>query len=133
MITYKTTREFSEKELENIFLSVNWSSGKYPDKLVIAMKNSDHVLSAWDGDKLVGLMNTISDKIMTTYFNYLLVKPEYQAKGIGQKLVEMMLDKYKDFARKVLIAYDTETGFYEKCGFVPANDKTAMFITYLTT
>ena len=38
-ITYKYTHIFTEKELEDLFLSVNWSSGHYPDKLVVAMKN----------------------------------------------------------------------------------------------
>lgn len=38
-ITYKETHDFNEKELEKLFLSVDWSSGHYPDKLVVAMKN----------------------------------------------------------------------------------------------
>jgi hypothetical protein len=54
-IQYKTIKEFSEKELQDLFLSVDWSSGHYPDRLVIAMKNSSSVFTAWDGDKLVGL------------------------------------------------------------------------------
>lgn len=33
-ITYKDTHEFSREQLENLFLSVEWSSGHYPDKLV---------------------------------------------------------------------------------------------------
>jgi hypothetical protein len=56
-IQYKTTKEFSENELKDLFLSVNWSSGNYPEKLVIAMENSSSVFTAWDGEKLVGLIN----------------------------------------------------------------------------
>ena len=55
-VQYKTTKDFSEIELENLFLSVNWSSGSYPEKLIIAMKNSSSVFTAWDGEKLVGLI-----------------------------------------------------------------------------
>jgi hypothetical protein len=44
-----------------------------------------------------------------------------------------MLNEYKDFARKVLIAYDMEIEFYQRCGFEIGTDKTPMFITYLTT
>ena len=132
-IEYKTTKDFTEKELETLFLSVGWSSGKYPDRLKIAMQNSDMVISAWDGDKLIGLMNALSDKIMTAYFHYLLVMPEYHAQGIGKTLVDKMLAHYETYARKVLIAYNAEVDFYKKCGFEAHADKTPMFITFLTT
>lgn len=62
-IQYKTTKEFSENALKDLFLSVNWSSGNYPEKLVIAMENSSSVFTAWDGEKLVGLINVLDDGI----------------------------------------------------------------------
>lgn len=132
-ITYQTTKEFTVTQLQDLFLSVEWSSGNYPAKLQLAMKNSHAVFSAWDGEKLVGLMNCLSDGIMTAYFHYLLVRPEYQGKGIGAELVALMTEKYREYARKVLIAYDQEVGFYQRCGFETGEGKTPMFITYLTT
>jgi GNAT superfamily N-acetyltransferase len=132
-IQYANTKEFDKTQLQNLFLSVQWSSGNYPDQLQIAMRNSDKVISAWDGDKLVGLVNALSDGIMTAYFHYLLVRPEYQSKGIGEQLMSRILNNYKDYARKVLIAYDKEIPFYQKCGFEIGQDKTPMFVTCLTT
>ena len=38
-IEYRETHDFSEKDLESLFLSVEWSSGHFPDKLVVAMQN----------------------------------------------------------------------------------------------
>ena len=38
-IVYKDIKDFTEKELEDLFRSVEWSSGHFPDKLIIAMKN----------------------------------------------------------------------------------------------
>lgn len=35
-IDYSEQHEFEKGELERLFLSVNWSSGHFPDKLVIA-------------------------------------------------------------------------------------------------
>jgi GNAT superfamily N-acetyltransferase len=132
-IQYANTKEFDKAQLQDLFLSVQWSSGNYPDQLQVAMRNSDKVISAWDGDQLVGLVNALSDGIMTAYFHYLLVRPEYQSKGIGEQLMSRMLNNYKDYARKVLIAYDKEIPFYQKCGFEIGQDKTPMFVTYLTT
>lgn len=45
-IEYKDMHDFTEKELERLFLSVEWSSGHFPEKLVIAMKNFKTVYSA---------------------------------------------------------------------------------------
>lgn len=132
-IQYKTTKNFSENELKELFLSVNWSSGNYPEKLVKAMENSSSVFSAWDGEKLVGLINILDDGIMTAYAHYLLITPEYQHIGIGENLVKLVAEKYKDYLRIILIAYDKEIGFYEHCGFTVGEEKVPMFITSLWT
>ena len=132
-IQYKWTKNFTEEELKDLFLSVNWSSGNYPDKLVIAMRNSSSVFTAWDGDKLVGLINVLDDGIMTAYVHYLLIMPEYQRIGIGEKLVKMVSENYKDYLRIVLIAYEKEVGFYKHCGFEIGEEKMPMFITTLWT
>ena len=75
-ITYKDTHIFTEKELEELFLSVDWSSGHYPKKLIVAMKNFKTVYSAWDDEKLVGMICAMDDGIMNAYVHYLLVNPE---------------------------------------------------------
>lgn len=132
-IHYTNLQEFTPEQLQSLFLSVKWSSGDYPDKLQTAMRNSDTVISAWYGDTLVGLINALSDGIMTAYIHYLLVMPEYQGHGIGKQLVLKILDHYKDYARKIIIAYNAEVSFYQKCGFEAGEGKTPMFVTYLTT
>ncbi|MFZ2539264.1 MAG: GNAT family N-acetyltransferase [Oscillospiraceae bacterium] len=132
-ITYKSIHDFSEKELQDLFLSVEWSSGNYPEKLVVAMKNYGSVFTAWDGDKLIGLISSMDDGIMTAYVHYLLIKPTYQGKGIGKYLVDMTIEHYKDYLRIVLVAYDKELEFYKHCGFKVGEEKTPMFITSLWT
>ena len=82
------SRTLTSKQLEDLFLSVEWSSGHYPDKLAVAMQNYETVFTAWDDDKLVGLISAMDDGIMTAYIHYLLVRPEYQGKGIGKQLLE---------------------------------------------
>lgn len=126
-------RTLTSAQLEELFLSVEWSSGHYPDKLSVAMRNYATVLTAWDGDRVVGLISAMDDGIMTAYIHYLLVRPDYQGKGIGKILLERIKEKYKDYLRIVLIAYNKECGFYEHCGFKKGKDETPMFITELWT
>ena len=132
-IVYNNTHHFSKKELEDLFLSVEWTSGHFPEKLVIAMKNFETVYSAWDGEKLVGLVCAMDDGIMNAYVHYLLVHPDYQLKGIEKNLVERIKEHYKDYMRIVVIAYDAEMKFYEYCGFEKSDDASPMFITKLWT
>ena len=132
-IDFSDTHEFEQKELERLFLSVEWSSGHYPEKLVVAMKNFHTVISAWDGDKLVGMICAMDDGIMNAYVHYLLVDPDYHRQGIGHKLVEIIKQKYKDYLRIAVIAYNDELTFYENCGFKKSKDASPMFITSLWT
>ena len=133
MIEYRDTHEFTQEALQDLFLSVEWSSGHFPEKLQRAMKGFSSVDSAWDGDTLVGLISAMDDGVMTAYIHYLLVRPEYQGAGVGTALVERMKARYSDYLRIVLVAYDEEIGFYEACGFEKADHASPMFITELWT
>ena len=132
-IEYRDTHDFSKEELEELFLSVEWSSGHFPEKLVISMKNFKTVYSAWDDNKLVGLISVMDDGIMNAYVHYLLVNPEYHGRTIGRTLVDMVKERYKDYLRIAVIGYDNEARFYEQCCFVKSTDSSPMFITSLWT
>lgn len=132
-IEYKDIHDFASKDLERLFLSVEWSSGHFPDKLSMAMKNFGTVYSAWDGDRLVGMICAMDDGIMNAYVHYLLVDPEYQGRTIGRTLVDMAKEKYKDYLRIVVVAYDDEMHFYEACGFRKGERTSPMHITSLWT
>lgn len=133
VIVYKDQHEFSKEELQHLFLSVGWSSGHYPEKLVAAMRNFKTVYTAWDNNQLIGLICAMDDGVMTAYIHYLLVDPRYHHLGIGKQLVEKIKDTYRDYLRLVLVAYNDEVGFYESCGFEKAHDASPMFITSLWT
>lgn len=132
-IKYSNTKSFTAEQLRDLFLSVGWSSGHFPEKLVLAMQGFETVISAWDNDKPVGMICVMDDGVMTAYIHYLLVKPQYQGLKIGRTLVEKVKEKYKDYLRIALAAYNNELAFYEKCGFKQADNETPMFITSLWT
>lgn len=132
-ITYSDAKDIEVNQLQSLFASVQWDSANYPEKLHLAIKNSHKVITAWERGNLVGLMNALSDGVMTAYFHYLLVRPEYHNMNIGRTLVKMMLEEYSEYARKVLIAYEQETAFYKQCGFEVGEGKIPMFVTYLKT
>lgn len=117
-ITYKMTKDFSCEQLQTLFTSVGWLSANYPERLKIAINNSATVISAWDGETLIGLVNAIDDGELTAYAHYLLVNPEYQHLGIGSNLIEGLKKKYEGYLYLLLISEHNETvNFYNKLGF----------------
>ena len=131
-ITYKATRDFTEKEVEELFLSVNWLSGRYPKRLIKALKSSSLVITAWDGDKLVGLIRGLDDGEMVAFLHYLLVRPEYQGMGIAKHLLLMTKDKYRSFLYLNIMPDENKNiAFYERNGFTLLEEGAAMQIRHL--
>ncbi len=117
-ITYKNALNFQATDLEDLFLSVNWLSAKYPSRLEQAMNHSSTVISAWDGSKLIGLINALDDSEMTAYVHYVLVNPSYQGLGIGRELVSRIKDHYKNYLYLILMAEkEDKIEFYTHLGF----------------
>lgn len=126
-IKYKRTKDFTADELQRLFLSVNWESGKYPEKLVRAMHNSTQVVSAWDGDKLVGLVRALDDGEMVAFLHYLLVDPVYQGRHIGDELMKQIMRSYESLLYVKVMPSDPKTiSFYKKYGFQQYDNYSAM-------
>ena len=126
-IEYRNTKDFTAAELERLFLSVQWESGGYPERLVRAMKNSTHVVSAWDGDKLVGLVRALDDGETVAFLHYLLVDPAYQGLHIGDGLMKRMMSCLNGLLYVKIMPSDPKTiPFYERYGFRQYDNYSAM-------
>ena len=97
MFTYTEEKKFTKEQVQQLFLSVNWISGKYPERLYKALMNSSTVLTVWDDQKLIGLTRVLDDSEMLAQIHYVLVDPAYQGMGIAGKMIEYIKEKYKDF------------------------------------
>ena len=117
-IKYTEERYFTSQQVAELFLSVRWVVGKYPDRLYKALMNSSRVITAWDGDRLIGLIRLMDDSELVCFINYVLVHPEYHGRGIAGQLLEMVKDAYKSFLYiNVMIGESKNATFYEKHGF----------------
>ncbi|MDE7229815.1 MAG: GNAT family N-acetyltransferase [Oscillospiraceae bacterium] len=126
-IHYTNARSFTAEQLERLFLSVNWESGKYPERLLKALQNCDTVYTAWDGDKLVGLISAIDDGEIAAYVHYLLVDPEYQGIGLGSALLHIVKEKYRNYLHFFLVAeHKALVEYYERLGFEQESEATVM-------
>ena len=51
------------------------------------LKNANIVVTAWDGDLLVGISRALSDFSYVTYLSDLAVRVSHQRAGIGKELI----------------------------------------------
>lgn len=114
IITYKDEKNIDEKNLENIFNPLDWLSTKDTKILKRALSLSTDVFTAWDENKLVGIVQVIADGGITVHVHYLVVLPEYRNNGIGTKLMNMVIEKYKDYVRLYIESRPEKVEYYEK-------------------
>ena len=128
MITLSETKEINIKDILILYKANEWSSANKPTELYNALTNSETLITAWEGPKLVGLGNAISDGFLTVYYPHLLVLPDYQGKGIGKMIVDKMQEKYSHFHMQMLTADGRSVDFYKKNGFERAGKTEPMWI-----
>lgn len=118
MFTYTEEKKFTKEQVQQLFLSVGWVSGNYPERLYKALMHSSTVLTVWDGEKLIGLARALDDTEMLAQIHYVLVHPDYQGHGIAGKMIEQIKEKYKDFLYiEGMPENKKNVPFYEKHGF----------------
>ena len=127
-IEIKETKEINIEKIIKLYKANKWSSAEKPDLLYKALMNSDSLITAWDGNRLVGLGNAISDGYLVVYYPHLLVHPDYQGKGIGRMIVDKFQKKYGNFHQQLLTADGKAIDFYRKCGFEKAGSTQSMWI-----
>lgn len=121
MIRYVENPNNTVEEVMPLYEAVGWTNyTQKPEMLEAAYKNSLHVLAALnDEGKLVGILRAVGDGASILFIQDILVYPEYQHQGIGTKLLQMTLEKYKN-VYQIQLATDDSTktvSFYESNGF----------------
>jgi ribosomal protein S18 acetylase RimI-like enzyme len=84
-------------------------------------ENSNLIVTAWDGDKLVGVSRTITDCVWSSYLADLAVSPDYKKSGIGKKLIQLTRERIGDQSILLLLSVPTAMDYYPKVGFVREN------------
>ena len=128
MITFNdTTKDLPVKQLHHLFYSAGWAgSDSSPDpdtleKFNIPFINSTLVISAWEADRLIGVVRVLSDKFIRSVIYDIVIDPEYQNKGIGKELIKRCMEHFPNTEWLVQTENHIK-GFYEKIGFKIYND-----------
>lgn len=118
-LTYKKLI-YNESAILNLYVANKWYAyTNDKESLFKGIRNSLDVIGVYDEELLVGLIRTIGDKETIVFIQDILVLPAYQRKGIGTKLLQLILEKYKNVRQISLHTDETlkTKKFYQSMGF----------------
>lgn len=100
-----------------------WGQGPSLEQTRLAMEHTLFRVSVFDGEKIVGMARMLGDMGLDYYIKDVVVRPEYQGRGIGRMLVDEQLKFVNDngipgthiFVE--LCAVPNKVPFYQKFGF----------------
>ncbi len=88
------------------------------EDLMIAIANSDPVVNVWDGEKMIGFARATSDGIYRAIIWDIVIHPDYRGVGLGQKLVETILNHPRmNRVEKIYLMTTHQQQFYKQIGF----------------
>lgn len=113
---------FSAEDYLALWNSV-WDGAPSREQAALALQHSVYRVGVYDGDKIVAMARMIGDFGLCWYIKDVIVRPEYQGRGIGRMLMTELLG----FIRKSgipgteiaveLCAMPDKMPFYERFGF----------------
>lgn len=114
--------ELTAEEFIELWESV-WDGAPTFEQVELGLKNTLFRVSVWDDDKVIGMARMIGDLGLDYYIKDVVVRPEYQGRGIGRMLINALLKFINDngipgteiFVE--LCAMPDKIPFYEKFGF----------------
>lgn len=114
--------ELTAEQFIELWESV-WGGAPTFEQTDLAMKNTLFRVSVFDGDRIVAMARMVGDLGLEYYIKDVVVRPEYQGKGIGRLLIgELMafIDRSSVKGTTVFVelaAMPDKAKFYEKLGF----------------
>lgn len=88
-------------QITQTFISVGFGNAYEDEEMIKLFKNSEYHCLAMDHGQVVGLIRVLSDDVLTSWVTEIIVRPEYQRKGIGTRLLKDYLNRFSHTARYV--------------------------------
>lgn len=100
---------------------------KTADHLRIAFSNSRHVCLVRDAGQLVGAGRALADGVDAAYLCDIAVRPSHQGTGLGQAIVQQLLQRVAGHQKILLYAVPGKEPFYARFGFRRMKTAMALF------
>ena len=85
------------------------------ERMSLMLRHANLVVTAWDGELLVGIARSLSDFSYCTYLSDLAVRVSHQRQGIGRELIRRT-QELGGPARIILLSAPKAVEFYPRVG-----------------
>jgi N-acetylglutamate synthase-like GNAT family acetyltransferase len=131
-IQFKYANQFSEADLAQVIrlfrAAAFWAQGRTEADMATAIAHSFPVVTAWDGEVLMGFARATSDGVFRATIWDVVIDPAYQGGGLGRKMVETLLSHpHMSRVERVYLMTTRQQGFYQRIGF-EENPSTTMVL-----
>ncbi len=119
MISYHNDRAVSASQFVDILKRSTLALRRPvddPDRIERMLKHANVMVSAWDGDLLVGISRAVTDFSFCCYLSDLAVDAAYQHRGIGKRLIEETHDTAGRETKLILLAAPAAVNYYPRIG-----------------
>jgi predicted N-acetyltransferase YhbS len=119
MIVYKTGNDLDVDVVIELYRASTLGERRPVDdreRMRLMLANANLVVTAWDGELLVGIARSVSDFTYCTYLSDLAVRMSHQRRGIGRELIRRTRE-LSGQAITVLLSAPKAVDYYPRIGF----------------
>ena len=120
MITYTSGNDLELDDVIELYRASTLGARRPVDdreRMDAMIRNANLVVTAWDGDLLVGISRALSDFCYVTYLSDLAVRVSHQKRGIGKELIRRTQTAGGPQALLLLLAAPAAESYYPHIGF----------------
>jgi predicted N-acetyltransferase YhbS len=118
LITYRTGSDLDLDAVLDLYRASTLGARRPVDdrpRMAAMVANSNLVITAWDGEVVVGISRSLSDFVYATYLSDLAVRASHQRRGIGRELIRRT-QAAAPAATIVLLAAPAAVDYYPRVG-----------------
>ena len=119
MITYRTGNDLNLDAVIELYRASTLGERRPVEdreRMRLMLANANLVVTAWEGDLLVGIARSLSDFSYATYLADLAVRASHQKQGIGRDLIRRTRE-LGGAATTILLSAPKAVDYYPKIGF----------------
>lgn len=119
-VEYKINASISVDQFIDLLLRSSLSERRPIDDrecLQGMVTNSNLMVTAWDGEKLIGIARSMTDFNYACYLSDLAVDKQYQKSGVGRKMQAVTKEQLGEKCKLILISAPDANAYYEHIGY----------------
>jgi predicted N-acetyltransferase YhbS len=118
MVTYHISNDLDVDEVIELYRASTLGERRPVhdrERMALMLRNANLVVTAWDGELLLGIARSVSDFSYCTYLSDLAVRVSHQRQGIGRELIRRTQEQGGE-ATIVLLSAPKARDYYPRIG-----------------